>query len=88
MEGFKDVAYWIATVFGIGVTWGHSQRRIYNIETKVEEHIKDNKDSGYLTAIHHDRLQMDCQKLWMAELMHIKETLAEMRQEIKDMRKT
>jgi hypothetical protein len=88
MENFKDVVYWVATVFGIGVTWGHSQRRIYNLESKVSEHMQDSKESNYLTTSHHDRLQMDCQKLWMSELAHIKDTLADMRQEIKDIKKT
>ena len=93
LENFKEVGYWLLTIFGIGVTWGHSQSRISSAEKTnaktsqlLQDHIKDCQAAGYITTPAHDRLQQDCQKLWMSELAHIKDTLVEMRDEIKELR--
>lgn len=100
MEQFRDVTYWVAAILGIGVSWGHSQRRIKQAEQAnhetaklLKEHVQEQKANGLVTLSSHDRMQRDCQKLWMSELGHLRELAAaqisenkEIRQELRAMR--
>lgn len=87
MEELKGLVYPLATAIGLGAVWGDLKRRLGNIERRQQEHDRDHREERYVSQDGLDRTQAACRGEWKDKLMDISETLKEIKQDIKDLRR-
>lgn len=63
-----------------------NQKELIKISKSIDTHLQDHKNARFISETQHDRLQADCQKLWLAEFVHIRSTLDKIETDIREMR--